>query len=366
MVNFAFADSESTKSKPLRWNSPEIFSKWFKTTSSITELDMVSFFEFGFPIQANQVINYRYKSEFLLFVDLALGDYLKTPNLLEGGKNSTVLFEHFGRDATFQLKEEKNTDYIRKRIEREFKAKNLRETYSHLGGYSVGRVDAPPSWILDHYILGPGKFLDDPDMEEFEQMEEGGFEEEVENVIGPIVDFHKMTPLDEKFENLVARLEPIQGAPMNMITRLSYKKWDTLTRELIKLVTGGKYSPQDLIYVLNIFYDVLDDGTVVVLYGLANQDPNPIGSGEVSQNTGAYVIKPLKIKVNGNDVTFSVVYYLWFFQGQNYAPLGDKIDEFLFTNKGWKTNPVTTDTRRMREHLSQYPIGSSAAEINPF
>ena len=147
-VNFAFADSDNAKSKPLRWNSPEIFSRWFKTTSSMSDLETLSFIDCGYQILANQVINYRYKSELLLFVDLALGDYLKTPNLSEGGKNSTVLFEHFGGDATPQLKEENVPAYIRLRLEREFKVKNLRETYSHLGGYSVGIFYSPPIFYL--------------------------------------------------------------------------------------------------------------------------------------------------------------------------------------------------------------------------
>ena len=102
-VNFAFADSDNAKSKPLRWNSPEIFSRWFKTTSSMSDLETLSFIDCGYQILANQVINYRYKSELLLFVDLALGDYLKTPNLSEGVKNSTILFEHFSLLLLFPL-----------------------------------------------------------------------------------------------------------------------------------------------------------------------------------------------------------------------------------------------------------------------
>lgn len=361
--NFAFADSEKLRSKPLRWNSPEIFSKWFKPTIALADLEILSILGFGNKILNNQPMDFHYKSELLLFVDLALSDYLQTPNLADGGKNATVVFEHFGGDASLRLKEEKVTDYIRRRMEKEFKVNNLRQTFSHLGGYSVGRVDAPPSWILEHYIIGPGKFLDDPDMEEFELVEES-FSEEVGKIIGSDVAFHKMTPLDEKFENLVRYVGLPDGAPGNMISRLSFKKWDALAASAIKLITG--YDPQNLIYVLNVFYDQLEDGTIVVLYGLGNQNPNPIGSGEVRQNNGAYVIKPIKITKHGKEYTNSVVYYIWFFHGQNYSRLGEYIDKFLFTNDGWKKNPVTSDTRRLRAHLELYPVGSVASEINPF
>ena len=44
-LNIAFADSENIKSNPLRWNSPEIFSKWFKPTPSILDLEKLSFID---------------------------------------------------------------------------------------------------------------------------------------------------------------------------------------------------------------------------------------------------------------------------------------------------------------------------------
>ena len=51
----------------------------------------------------------------------------------------------------------------------------------------------------------------------------------------------------------------------------------------------------------------------------------------------------------------------------NIDTIKDKsIDEFLFTDKPWKTNPVTTIIRRIREHLDNYPEGSSSLSSDPF
>src|SRR3990167_8179338 len=364
-VNSAFVDSETPKSNNLPWNSPEIFSKWFKP--SVPNLGLFDLLPIEYPTMIYTEGNQNYKSELLLFIELALGDYLKTPNFADNGAKASILFRHFGGDAMLQLKEEKVNDFIKLRLENEFKARNLRDTLSHLGGYAVGRADAPPSWVLDHYILGPGKFLpgSDAEYEEFERVEESNFEDDVKKIIGSVVDFHLMTPLASKaFENLAKRMDPPAGAPGNMITRLTYKKWDPTIAWSVYKWTG--FYPQNLLYILNMFYDVLADGTVVVLYGLENQDPNPIGPGEVYQNNGAYVLKPIRVTKYGQEYIYTAVYNLWFFQGQNYEVLGDKIDEYLFPNSGWKTNVVTTDVRRMRTHLEAYPLGSAASEINPF
>ena len=330
-VNRSFGNDEYSKTlapKPgaiidsIPWDSGEIFSIWLKPTT--------------------------HQNRIQLFINLALKGYLQAPNYKAKGfdHHEDFIFEHFAWGGQLHLAPNTPPDILEK-VHSEFPIFNLAKAQGEgkpdeIAGYVVGFIPASPQWILENFYLSGGKFLDDPMKEKFERVDLS-----IED--GSVVSVHKLpNPGYVQPNTTYVRIKPWGGwAPKNMMSRQHYKVWSDWWRDFIEYSSG--MTPKDLNYRLNNFYQTLEDGTVIFLYGLANMEGNPVQGniyGEVDQNVGGLVLRPVD---NPNDPNSkaTMAYFVWFFQGDSYSALSaDKINQYLLTK-----NTVISELSRVQEFI---------------